>query len=208
MNHSLSSPPARGASRRVGCLLALLLASGLAQAHPGHSPAGGFVAGVMHPLSGLDHMLAMVAVGIWGALLGAPLVWALPVAFPLLMLVGGALGISGVPLPYVETGIALSVAVLGVAVLTTWRAPAALAVAAVALFGVLHGYAHGIELPGSAQPAAYAAGFVLSTGLLHLAGVGIGMLRQVRSGLTLVRMAGALIAGAGLWLLAALQAAA
>jgi urease accessory protein len=100
-----------------------------AWAHDGTGVAGGFIAGVMHPIGGIDHLLAMVAVGMWGAFLGAPLIWQLPVAFPLLMVVGGVLGIAGVVLPGVEAGIALSVAVLGAAIAAGWRAPRAIALA-------------------------------------------------------------------------------
>lgn len=188
------------AARRL--LFALLLcAATAARAHSDEVSAGGFVSGYLHPLTGLDHLLAMVAVGIWGATLGRPLVWALPVAFPLLMVVGGVLGIAAVPLPYVEPGIAVSVVVLGLAILTAWRAPVAVAVAIVAAFGVLHGYAHGTELPSTAAPAAYAAGFVVSTGLLHLAGIAIGLLKAVPHGTQWLRASGGAIAAAGVWIL-------
>jgi len=179
----------------------LLVLSAAAHAHTDAAASGGFIAGFLHPLAGFDHLLAMIAVGIWGAALGSPLIWALPVAFPLLMVVGGILGIAGVPLPFVETGIALSVLVLGLAIVAAWRAPVAVAVVLVAFFGVLHGHAHGTELPGSASPAAYAAGFVISTGLLHLAGIALGALRSVPRGPLMVRAAGGLIALAGVWIL-------
>ena len=197
---------ARGGWGRADCLLALLV-SGFAQAQSDQAATGGFVIGHLHPLTSVDHMLAMVAAGIWDAVPGAPLIWALPIAFLLQMVVGGALGIAGVPLPYMETGAALSVAVLGITILSAWRAPVAIAVAIVGMFGVRHDYAHGTELPGSAQPAAFAAGFVVSTGLLHLAGIGIGigLLKQMRRGLSWLRMGGVLIAGIGVWLLAALH---
>lgn len=184
-----------------GPLLALLSLPAMA-----HVPQGaglsGFLAGLLHPVLGLDHLLAMIAVGVWGAVLGRPLLWALPVAFPLLMLAGAALGMFGVPLAGVEAGIALSVVVLGLATALAWRAPVALALAVVAAFGLFHGHAHGTELPQSADPAAYAAGFVLETGLLHLAGVAIGSLWRLAAGRALVRAAGAAVCGAGLWLLA------
>jgi urease accessory protein len=147
-------------------------------------------------------MLAMIAVGIWGATLGRPLVWALPVVFPMLMVVGGILGIFGVDLPYTEIGIAFSVIVLGVSIAANWRAPVAVAVAIVAMFGVFHGYAHGKELPEAAAPAAYAAGFVISTGLLHLAGIAIGLIKAVPRGTQILRASGGLIATAGIWILA------
>lgn len=182
---------------------ALLLCTVAAvQAHTAQGSVNGFIAGVLHPLTGFDHLLAMVAVGIWGATLGRPLVWALPVVFPMLMVAGGILGISGVELPFVETGIAASVLVLGLAIAAAWRAPLAVAIAIVGVFGVFHGYAHGAELPSAAQPAAYVAGFVLCTGALHLAGVALGTLNKRPHGATTLRTGGVLLAMAGLWLLA------
>lgn len=177
-----------------------------AQAHTDAVTAQGWLAGVRHPVTGIDHLLAMVAVGIWGAALGAPLVWMLPLAFPLLMVAGGILGIAGVPLPLVEPGIALSVLLLGLAILAQWRAPVVLAVVLVGFFGVLHGHAHGTELPDATSPAAYSAGFVLSTGLLHLAGIAIGELRRWRHGIAVLRAAGAALAATGTWLLVATAA--
>lgn len=159
------------------------------------------MAGLLHPVSGVGHLLAMVAVGIWGAVLGAPLVWLLPVAFPLLMVVGGVLGIAGVAVPYVEQGIALSVTVLGVAIALAWRAPRWVALAIVAVFALFHGYAHGIELPRAAAPAAFATGFVITTGFLHLAGVGLGWCGRLPRGDRLLRGGGVAIAAVGVWLL-------
>ena len=173
-----------------------------AYAHTGEESANGFLAGVLHPLTGFDHLLAMVAVGIWGATLGMPLIWVLPVAFPMLMVVGGILGIVGVPLPFIESGIAASVVVLGAAIALAWRAPLPLAVGIVSAFGVFHGYAHGAELPKSASPAAYVAGFVLCTGALHLAGIAIGTLQSMPKGPQALRASGGLIALAGLWIFA------
>lgn len=198
---SSQNRPAGQAGRQLLTGLLLLCCSALAQAHTGGAVVGGFISGFMHPLSGIDHLLAMVAVGIWGATLGRPLLIALPIAFPMMMVVGGILGISGVPLPYVESGIATSVIVLGLAITAAWRAPVALAVAIVAIFGVFHGYAHGQELPESASPAAYAAGFVLCTGLLHLAGIALGFLKVLPRGAQVLRGCGALIAATGVWIL-------
>lgn len=200
---STSSPirPATHRSKQILTGLLLLCCTALAQAHTGGAVVGGFMSGFMHPLSGIDHLLAMVAVGIWGATLGRPLLIALPIVFPMLMVVGGVLGISDVPLPYVEPGIAMSVVVLGLAIAAAWRAPVAVAVAIVAVFGVFHGFAHGQELPESAAPAAYAAGFVLSTGLLHLAGIAIGALKALPRGTQMLRASGALIAATGVWIL-------
>ncbi len=188
-------------NRYLSAMLLLCCAS-VAQAHSAEGNAAGFIAGVLHPLTGFDHLLAMVAVGIWGATLGQPLVWALPVAFPMLMVVGGILGITAVPLPYVETGIAASVVVLGLAIAAAWRAPVAVAMVIVSAFGVFHGYAHGAELPTAASPAAYVAGFVLCTGALHLAGIAIGTLQSRPKGPLALRASGGLIAMAGVWIFA------
>lgn len=183
--------------------IVLMTTSVAAAAHTDSGAPGGFAAGFMHPLAGLDHLLAMVAVGLWGAALGTPLLWALPVVFPLLMVAGGVLAIGAIGLPAVEIGIALSVLLLGLAVAARWRAPVAAAVALVALFGVLHGHAHGTELPDAASPASYAAGFVLATGLLHLAGILLGAMDKWRGGSLLVRCLGAGMAVAGGWMVTA-----
>ena len=187
--------------RRAALLSATALVSlglcGTAVAHTEGVAAGGFASGVLHPLLGLDHLVAMVAVGLWGAFLGRPAIWLLPVVFPLVMAFGGALGIVGVPLPAVELGIAASGVALGLAVAFGWRAPLVLAAILVGAFALFHGHAHGTELPASANPFAYAAGFVLSTGALHLAGVGIGELRRLPRGEQAVRGAGVLVALVG-----------
>ena len=177
--------------------LALLTASGTAAAHVEAGAVGGFVSGVLHPLLGLDHLVAMVAVGLWGAFLGRPAIWLLPVVFPSVMALGGALGIAGVPLPAVEIGIAVSGVLLGLAVAVAWRAPLALAAVLVGVFAIFHGHAHGTELPDAANPFAYAVGFVLATGALHLAGIGFGALTRFRRGEWLVRAAGAVVALVG-----------
>lgn len=188
--------------------LVLLCCAVAAQAHTSEGSAQGFFAGVMHPLSGFDHLLAMVAVGIWGATLGRPLVVALPIAFPLLMVVGGILGITGVPLPYIEVGIALSVFVLGLSIALAWRAPVAVALVIVASFGVFHGYAHGAELPSAVAPAAYVAGFVICTGALHMAGIALGMIKNLSNGSQILRACGAAISAAGVWILLGMPGAA
>ncbi len=202
MTHAPSpTRPAAAHAARLACALGLLALASSAAAHTTDASGGGFVAGFLHPLQGSDHLLAMLAVGIWGAVLGAPLLWALPVVFPLLMVLGSVLGIAGVPVPFVEVGIALSVLLLGAVIAAGWRAPVAVAIAIVAFFGALHGYAHGAELPEAASPAAHATGFVLSTGLLHLGGIALGELRRLPRGMLLVRLGGAAIAATGLWML-------
>ena len=181
-------------------LLAGLLAQA-AQAHTETMVGGGFVRGFLHPFNGGDHLLAMVAVGIWGAVLGAPLLWVLPVTFPMLMVLGAVAALAGLTLPAIEPGIAVSVLVLGGAIAAFWRAPLPAAVAVVAFFGFLHGFAHGRELPVAASPAAYATGFVLASGLLHGAGILIGTVRAVPRGDLVLRVIGAGIALFGAWLL-------
>lgn len=169
-------------------------------AHTDGAGANGFLSGVMHPISGFDHLLAMVSIGIWGATLGRPLVWVLPVAFPMMMVVGGVLGMAGMPVPYIEPGISGSVVVLGLCIAAAWRAPIAIAIAIVAVFGIFHGYAHGAELPSSASPAEFVAGFVICTGTLHVAGIGLGFFNQFAFGQKILRGAGTMIAASGLWI--------
>lgn len=171
-----------------------------ASAHTG-SVAGGFFGGLAHPVLGPDHVLAMVAVGLWGAFLGAPAIYLLPIAFPLVMAVGGVMGIAGVPLPGTEIGIALSAVVLGLMVMLAAGQPLWVATLVVGVFAIFHGYAHGAELPPGADALAYSTGFVMATGLLHLAGIGFGLLSRWPVGATAVRTAGALIAAAGAFFL-------
>ncbi len=165
-------------------------------AHTGED-VGGLFAGLSHPIGGLDHVVAMIAVGLWGGILGRPALWMLPVAFPVMMAIAGAFGAAGVPLPGVETGIALSGIVLGAMVLFSVQVPVRVAMALVGVFAVFHGHAHGAELPASVNPMAYALGFVISTGLLHLCGIAVGSLGKWPVGRVLVRAAGAAIALAG-----------
>jgi urease accessory protein len=186
---------------RIVPILLLLLTPLQTLAHEGGDVAGGFISGFLHPISGPDHVVAMVAVGLWGGILGRPAIWLLPVAFPVVMAFGGMLGIAGVPLPYVETGIAISGVILGGMVLTYAKAPLWVATLLVGIFGLFHGYAHGAELPEAATPLAYSIGFVISTGLLHLSGIAIGLLIHWSWGKVVVRILGGGIALAGLYFL-------
>lgn len=181
--------------------LAGAIAAGPALAHDGAGLGRGFASGVMHPITGLDHLLAMVAVGLWGAALGRPLVFALPAIFPALMAAGGLLGIAGAPMPPVEIGIAGSVVVLGSAVAAGYKAPVWLACIVVGIFGLFHGYAHGQELPAASDPYAYGLGFILATGALHAAGISIGLLDRRPAGRWAIRAIGAGIAVAGVYFL-------
>lgn len=186
----------RGAMLVLAVLLALGAAPALA--HEGAGAVGGFLSGFTHPIFGWDHVVAMVAVGLWGAFLGMPAIWLLPVVFPLVMALGAALGILGVPLPAVETGIAASAVVLGLVVAFQVRPPLWLAAVVVGVFAVFHGHAHGTELPQAANPLTYAIGFVLATGLLHLLGIAFGLLVRWPAGKLAVRAGGAAIALVGM----------
>lgn len=165
-----------------------------ASAHSGTGNVGGLVSGFTHPISGLDHIVAMVAVGLWGAFLGGRAMWLLPVIFPVVMAFGGALGVLGVPLPSVETGIALSGVILGLMVTFAAKPPLWVAAVIVGFFAVFHGHAHGTELPSAANPITFAIGFVTSTGLLHLGGIALGALVRWPWGRITVRVSGAAIA--------------
>src|SRR5512139_350131 len=184
----------------------LLLAAGVffswpAVAHEPQGQAAGFATGLLHPVSGLDHVLAMVAVGLWGAQLGAPAIWLLPVTFPLMMAFGGFLGLIGVPLPGVEIGIAASAILLGAMVALQARPPLALAGLLVAFFAVFHGHAHGTELPAGQSALLYSLGFVVATGLLHAVGIAIGLIHRWSSGRLLLRGAGVVVTLAGVFFL-------
>lgn len=181
---------------------AFLLLPSAASAHIVGHEAIGFVSGLMHPISGLDHVLAMVAVGIWGAQLRQPAIWVLPVTFPLIMAFGGFLGLIGVHVPFSETGIALSAFCLGAAIVFEWRPPLALAMTLVGIFGLFHGYAHGSELPPGHNALLYSAGFVLTTGMLHATGIAIGLIHRWGWGQTALRVAGGAILTGGIYFLA------
>jgi urease accessory protein len=171
------------------------------QAHPQKGSATGFLTGFEHPLSGWDHILAMVAVGLWGAQLGAPAIWALPVAFPMAMAFGGMLGLMGVPLPGVEMGIAISALALGAVVLAECRPPLWVAAVIVGFFALFHGHAHGTELPPGSSGLLYSMGFVIATGTLHGCGITIGLIHRWQGGRMLIRTAGAVVAGGGVFFL-------
>jgi urease accessory protein len=170
-------------------------------AHIDGSLAGGFVSGLAHPVLGPDHVLAMIAVGLWGAQLGNPAVWVLPVAFPMVMALGGMMGLLGFNLPGVEVGIAASAIALGLAVLAEARPPLWLAAVLVAFFAVFHGHAHGTELPEGASGLYYSIGFVISTGTLHATGIALGLTHRWPAGRVALRMGGAVVAIGGTYFL-------
>jgi urease accessory protein len=182
---------------RVALGVSALILADPVLAHTGEGVAGGFASGFTHPILGIDHVIAMVAVGLWGAFLGMPAIWLLPVVFPLVMASGGILGIFAFPLPAVETGIALSAVVLGVMVALAARPPLWIAAALVGMFALFHGHAHGAEMPAASNAFAYALGFVIATGVLHLLGIAFGSLARWPAGSAAVRAAGAVIALAG-----------
>jgi urease accessory protein len=173
--------------------VALALGATSAHAHTG-DVAGGFASGFLHPLRGADHVVAMVAVGLWGAFLGPPAMWLLPVTFPLVMAAGGVLGILGVPIPHVETGIALSAIILGAMVAIAARPALGVAALLVGAFAIFHGHAHGAEVPAAADAVAYSLGFVIATGLLHLSGIAFGLISRWPAGRIAVRGAGVIVA--------------
>lgn len=194
----------RGTATASLVALAALL-PGAAQAHVGAGDAHGFIRGFMHPVGGADHVLAMVAVGLFAAGLGGRALWLVPAAFLSMMIAGGMAGAAGLSLPFVEIGIAASVAVLGLAVACRWNVPVAAAMALAGFFAVFHGHAHGAEMPSDASGLAYGAGFVLATAALHLAGLaaalGFGRSAGAGGGLAL-RLGGGGTALAGVAMLA------
>ncbi|WP_022729679.1 HupE/UreJ family protein [Fodinicurvata sediminis] len=183
-------------------LPAALLASAAA-AHPGHETHAGatFLGGLAHPVTGLDHLLAMVAVGVWAYALGGRALWVVPSIFVMAMAVAGAAGLAGWQFALAESGIALSVLVLGVLIAATVRVRWEIGAAMVGLFAVFHGYAHGVEMPASGSPIAYVTGFLMATALLHAAGVGLGVLAGRLAYTPAVRVAGGAMAVAGAWML-------
>jgi urease accessory protein len=183
--------------RSLPLLFATLWWTQTAHAHVQHGEAASLRTGFQHPISGLDHVVAMLAVGLWGAQLGAPAIWLLPVAFPMVMALGGMLGLMGVPLPGTEIGIAASAILLGGAVMFKLRPPLVVAAAVVTFFAIFHGYAHGTELPPGQNGLLYSMGFVIATGCLHAIGIAIGVIHRWRWGQTLLRTAGGAVAGTG-----------
>jgi len=195
------TPPTKHRSILAATTLVAALWAQSALAHILQGEAYGFVTGFLHPISGADHVLAMVAVGLWGAQLGAPAIWLLPVAFPLVMAMGGMLGFLGVPFPGVEYGIAASAIVLGAAVAFEVRPSPVIAALVVGCFAIFHGHAHGTELPAGQSALLYSMGFVIATGCLHAVGIGIGTAHRWTWGRQLLRGAGTVVAAGGVFFL-------
>ena len=187
--------------RRTAVTLAAFLSLAVfAQAHPGHG-GGGFAHGFAHPLHGPDHLLAMLAVGLWAAQLGGRAKWAVPACFTGVMACGGALGMAGVGLPFAEQGIVVSVLILGLLIAAAVRLPLAAGMAVVGIFALCHGHAHGAEMPETAAGAVYALGFTGATVLLHACGFGLGVLMQRVAKAEWLRAGGVAISAAGVLLL-------
>lgn len=170
-------------------------------AHPEMGQATGFWHGFSHPLTGLDHILAMLAIGIWAVQVGGKAIWAIPLSFVGMMIVGGILGMNGVKIPFVETGIVMSVMVLGVLIIASARLPLAAGMLIAGIFAIFHGHSHGTEIPGAVMGITYSIGFAVSTLLLHLSGIGLALFIGNKVKIQLLRYAGASIALAGLIML-------
>ncbi|KRB24088.1 urease accessory protein [Mesorhizobium sp. Root172] len=181
--------------------MAMLAASAtIASAHVGLGYAGGFAHGFWHPIGGVDHVLAMVMVGLFAAQLGGRALYLVPATFVSVMAIGCAVGFAGLPVPFIELGIGLSIVVLGTAVALGFRTVIAVAMAMVGFFGLFHGYAHGAEMPETVAGLAYCAGLIIATALLHSCGLALGLIAASRGGHrgeTLMRAAGGLTAVAG-----------
>lgn len=158
----------------LAAALAVTTVSTAAFAHPGHVEASGLAAGFAHPIGGLDHILAMVGVGLFAWILKGRALWLVPAAFVAMMAIGGVLGMFQVPVPMVELGIALSIVVIGALVALGKSIPVAAAMAIVGVFAIFHGHAHGAEMPAAMSGVAYGIGFMAATALLHAAGLGVG----------------------------------
>lgn len=170
-------------------------------AHIEQGQAVGFITGLQHPWSGLDHVLAMIAVGLWGAQLGNPALWILPITFPMVMAAGAMMGLLGIPLPGIEIGIAVSAIILGTVVLAEIRPRIVVAAILVGVFAIFHGHAHGTELPAGQNGMLYSMGFVAATGCLHGVGILIGLIHRWPAGRIALRGAGAFIACMGCFFL-------
>ncbi|MCG6932429.1 MAG: HupE/UreJ family protein [Gallionella sp.] len=192
----------RNASTKILVAMLLFGASSTAFAHPGHDVSG-FAAGLIHPFSGMDHLLAMVAVGLWAAQgkNGRRKIWLLPATFMTMLVVGAGIAMQWQSLPLVEAGIATSVLAMGLLIALSLQLPVALSMAVAGVFGLMHGYAHGLELPASAAPMEYALGFLAATASLHLGGIALGAATRKHHAL-LAKMLGVAIAASGAYLLA------
>lgn len=186
---------------QITAALSALFLAGTAQAHTFGAHGAGFAAGFAHPFIGLDHLLAMLAVGVWAAQLGGRAIWRVPLAFMAMMLLGSALALGSLPLPAVETGVASSILVLGLLIAVAARFPLVVSMLLVGAFALFHGHAHGQELPQAASASLYSLGFLLATGLLHATGAGLGIVlgRGISADWVRVMGGGIVVAGLVLW---------
>jgi len=182
-------------------VIGIILAPCSAWAHGVSTTSGGFLEGFLHPISGADHVVAMVAVGLWGAVLGPPALWVLPIAFPMVMAFGGLLGFLGIHIPGIEIGIALSAIVMGLMVAADCKPALWIAAVIVSIFAIFHGYAHGSELPIGSNALQFSMGFVVGTGCLHLIGIFLGEAKKFPQASALVKLTGGGIAITGLYFL-------
>jgi urease accessory protein len=188
-------------SRSLFALLCILVFTPASvYAHTGVGHAAGFANGFGHPIGGFDHVLAMVAVGIWASQIGGKAVWAVPATFVGVMVLGCILGITGVSVPLVEEGIVISVLIFGVLIAAAVRMPLAVSMAIVGLFAIFHGHAHGAEMPVAVSGLAYGVGFAVATALLHISGIFIGVLFRKTARMQFIRLAGATITAGGVYL--------
>jgi len=185
---------------RLLMVAGVLLVPSLASAHPGHGPAAGFGPGLAHPLTGLDHICAMVAVGLWAAQCGGRALWVMPLSFVSVMIAGGALGMTGTVVPFIEAGIVASILILGFLLVFAVRLPLLAAMLALGIFAFFHGFAHGMEMPQNTSGFAYGFGFVVATASLHACGISLGLLAKKAKGIDLIRCCGGAIAGCGILL--------
>lgn len=184
-------------SRYYTSAMVILIWTSSASAHVERGQAAGFFTGLQHPWSGFDHILAMIAVGLWGAQLGNPALWVLPLTFPMVMSFGAMMGLLGIPVPGIEVGIAVSAILLGTMVLAEVRPKLVIAAVLVGFFAIFHGHAHGTELPAGQSGLLYSMGFVIATGVLHGVGIAIGLIHRWPVGRVALRGAGGFIAVMG-----------
>ncbi len=186
---------------RLTALSTIILFPISALAHTGIGDTAGFISGFSHPIGGMDHILAMIAVGLWAVQMGGKATWAIPTSFVILMILGGIVGILGVPIPYIEEGILVSVLVLGILIAAALRFPVSISALIVGFFAIFHGHAHGTEMPITAAAFTYGLGFAISTALLHASGISIGIIFQKFNIEKVVRFAGGSIAMGGIYLI-------
>jgi len=190
----------RNSTDKILINILLLTSSGTALAHSGYDISG-LATGLMHPFSGFDHLLAMVAVGLWAALGGGRKVWLLPATFMTMLAIGTGISMQWQSLPLVEAGMATSVLALGLLIALLLQLPVAMSITVTGLFGLLHGYAHGLDLPQSAALSAYVLGFLAGTMTLHVSGIVMGIATRKRYA-SLAKAIGVAIAASGAWILA------